>query len=203
MKKSVLVLVLLIGIAALIFAFLAVWPYFTQSNIISGLSPEDTAVRYVKEISEASFQIDPDTVEAIQNAEVNGAFLVLVQYSGSSIEDGAKLCEMVVEVRKVRKSHWMVKSGAGLCHEVQDSSQKIPITVVSNYGVSGPLLSSYSTVFGYIRNDEIEKILITWEDGLVQSANLAGRTYLATREGDFYIAKIDAFNKFGEIIYTS
>lgn len=203
MKKIIISCGVVLGIAAILLAILLVQNSNEQQDLLTVLSLEETAVRHVKEMMEAGFLIDPNTVESIQQVEINDITLVLVQYSGHRIKGEVELCEMVLETQKTILNKWKARSGAGLCHKINDPSNIIPITVVSSYGTSTILDRGYSTAFGYLRNEQITRVMVTWEDGLVQPASVSARTYLTAREGGFYVAKIETYNNLGENVYTS
>ncbi len=154
-------------------------------------------------MTEAGFHIDPNTVEAIQQVEINDMVVVLVQYSGHRIEGDAELCEIVLKIEKKLLNQWGAKSGAGLCHKINDPLSSVPLSVVSSHDTSTLLERGYSTAFGYLRNEQITKVVVTWEDGQKQQAGVQGSTYLAVREGGLTIEKIETFNSLNEIIYTS
>lgn len=181
---------------------------FTQNkndlqNPLSVLTPEETAVRHAKGMTVAGYHIDPNTVKAIQQVEINDMVLVLVQYIGHRIEGDAELCEMVLEIEKKLLNQWEAKGGSGLCHEINDPDNTVPISIVSSYGITTLLERGYSTAFGYLRNEQITKVKVTWEDGLVEAASVSERTYLTAREGGFHVEKIETFNNNGEIVYSS
>lgn len=203
MKKILISISLVFGIAVVLLAILLVQNSTEPKNSLSVLTPEETAVRHVKGMTQAGFHIDPNTVEAIQQVEINDMVLVLVQYSGHQIEGNAELCEMVLEVEKKLLNQLEARGGAGLCHEINDSLNNVPITVVSSYGTSTLLERSYSTAFGYLRNDQITKVVVYWEDGLMQPASVSDRTYLTARAGGFHVEKIETYNDVGEIVFAS
>jgi len=203
MKRILIAFGLVIGIAVILLTFLLVQNSSGSKNPIWVLTPEETAVRHAREMTVAGFHIDPNTVEAIQQVDINDLVLVLVQYSGHQIEGDAELCEMVLEVEKKLLNQWEAKGGAGLCHKINDPLNNVPISIVSSYGTTTLLDRGYSTAFGYLRNGEIAKVVVTWEDGLVQPASVSARTYLAAREGGFHVDKIETYNNFGEVIFES
>jgi hypothetical protein len=45
--------------------------------------------------------------------------------------------------------------------------------------------------------------VVTWEDDLVQPANISERTYLAAREGGFHVKKVETYNDLDEIIFET
>lgn len=203
MKKVLIVLSLFFVVAIILLTIL-----FTQNkndlqNPLSVLTPEETAVRHAKGMTVAGYHIDPNTVKAIQQVEINDMVLVLVQYSGHRIEGDAELCEMVLEIEKKLLNRWEAKGGSGLCHEINDPDNTVPISIVSSYGITTLLERGYSTAFGYLRNEQITKVVVTWEDGLVEPANVSERTYLTAREGGFHIEKIETYNDLGEIIFET
>lgn len=203
MKKRIIYFGLAFGIAAILLTILLAQNSTELKNPLSVLTPEETAVRHTKGMSVAGYHIDPNTVEAIQQVEINDMVLVLVQYSGHRIEGETELCEMVLEVEKKLLNQWEAKGGAGLCHEINDPLNKVPISVVSSYGTSTLLERGYSTAFGYLRNEQITKVVVTWKDGLVQPANVSAGTYLTAREGGFHVEKIETYNDLGEIIFET
>jgi hypothetical protein len=166
-------------------------------------TPEETAVQFVKEIRTGGFTINDNSVEAIQTTTVNDMVLVLVQYSGKNIEGGVETCEVALEIEKSRINGWKAKNSAGLCHKVNDPTNSVPITVVGSWGNTTFLKQDYSTTFGFIRDSQITKIVITWEDDQVQRAEIHENTYLVAREGRFNMEKIEAFNDQNEIIFTN
>lgn len=203
MKKILIVLSLLVVIAIILLTILFTQNKDDPQNPFSVLTPSETAVRHAKEMTVAGYHIDPNTVEAIQQVEMNDMVLVLIQYSGHRIDRDAELCEMVLEVEKKPLNQWKAKGGSGLCHEINDPDNTVPISIVSSYGTSFFLERGYSTAFGYLRNEQITKVMIIWEDGLEQSASVSKRTYLAAREGGFHVEKIETYDDLGEMIFET
>lgn len=203
MKRILFAYGLVIGIAVFLLAFLLAKNLTDSKEAFSVLTPEDTAVSHAKGMSVAGYHIDPNTVEAVQQIEINGMVLVLIQYSGHRIDGDVEHCEMVVEIEKKLLNQWEAKGGSGLCHEINDPDNTVPISIVSNYGTTTLLERGYSTAFGYLRNEQITKVMVTWEDGLVEPANVSERTYLTAREGGFHVKKIETYNDLGEIIFET
>jgi len=203
MKRILIAFGLVIGIAVILLTFLLVQNSSGSKNPIWVLTPEESAVRHAREMTVAGFHIDPNTVEAIQRVEINNMVLVLVQYSGYQIEGVAELCEMVLEVEKKLLTQWEAKGGVGLCHEINDPLNNVPISAASSFGTSTLPDRSYSTAYGYLWNEEITKVVVTWEDGLVEPANVSAQTYLAAREGRFHVDKIETYDNLGEVIFES
>jgi hypothetical protein len=203
MKKIMISFVLLCCIAAILLTLLLVQNPVKEQSPFSVSTPKKTAVRHVMKMTEAGFHVDTNTVEAIQKVVMNNLTLVLVQYSGHPIEGDAEQCEMIIETKESLLHHWKAENGAGLCHKMNDPSNTIPITIASNYGTYTLLNCGYSAAYGYLRDQQITKVLITWEDGQKQQAGVRGSTYLAAREGDFYIEKIETFNSSGASVYSS
>lgn len=202
MKKTLIACGFVVGIAVILFTILLVWNPKEQQISLSVLTPEETAVRHVREMTQAGFHIDPNTVEAIQQVEISDLTLVLVQYSGHQIDGDVELCEMVLETEKTLIYQWKAKGGSGLCHKINDPSNNTPMTVVSSYDTSTLLDRGYSTAFGYLRDEQITKVVVNWEDGLVQPASVSASTYLAAREGGFHVEKIETYNDLGEIVHS-
>lgn len=203
MKKILIVLGLVFGIAIVVLAVGLVRDPIEHQNPFSVLSIEEIAVRHAKGMTVAGFRIDPNTVEAIQKVEINDMALVLVQYNGYRTEGEAELCEMVLEIEKKPLKQWKANGGSGLCHKMNDPLNTVPITVVSGYGTSTLLDRGYSTAFGYLRDDQITKVVVTWEDGLVEPANVRANTYLTVRSSGFHVEKVETYNNIGEVVFES
>jgi len=203
MKKILIVLVVVFGFTLIFLAVLLVPKLGQQQNPLSVFTSEEVAVRYVQGQVQAGFRVDPNTVEPIQKFEVNGIILVLVQYSGHDIDGTVELCEMAIETDKKFPNQWKARGGAGLCHKINDPENTVPITVVSSYGTSTLLERGYSTAFGYLRDAEITKVVITWDDGLVEPASVQAQTYLTARAGGFHVKMVETYNESGEMIFTS
>ncbi len=203
MKKITIVLIIVFGIAILLLTILLTPKQNEQQNPLAVSTPGEAAVRHAKEMTVAGYHIDPNTVEAIQQVEINDIVLVLVQYSAHRIEGEAELCEMVLEIEKKPLHQWKAKGGSGLCHEFSDPVNTVPISIVSSYGTTTLLKRGYSTAFGYLRNYQITKIVVIWDDGLEQEASISDRTYLAARKGGFHVEKIETYNDLGEMIFET
>lgn len=204
MKKFLLLLgtIILIGLAILLLT--ASGGYATGVQVsCSDSFPEEAAIRHVREMASPDMAIDMNTVNALQAVKMNDLTLVLVQYSGSRMNGNLELCEIVVETERTLVDQWVSRSSAGLCHEMYDADNSVPMTIISNYGNSTLLHHGYSTACGYIRDTQITQVLITWEDGLVQQAGVESSTYMAAREGDYSLSRIDALNGQDEVVYTS
>lgn len=203
MKKILIVLSFIFVVAIILLAILFTQNQNDPQNPLSVSRPGEIAVRHVKEMTVAGYHIDPNTVEAIQQMELNDIVLVLVQYNGYQIEGNTELCEMVLEIELKLLNQWEAKGGSGLCHEINDPDNTVPISIASSYGTTSILERGYSTAFGYLRNEQITKVVVTWDDGLMQQAVVAERTYLTARTGGFHIDKIESYNDIGEIIFES
>ncbi|HSI67680.1 MAG TPA: hypothetical protein VK947_09710 [Planococcus sp. (in: firmicutes)] len=114
-----------------------------------------------------------------------------------------EICEMVLETEKDQLNGWEPKSGASLCHGVNDPTNSIPVTTGSSHGNSTLQNPGYSTVYGFVRDPQISKVVVTWEDGQIQPVEVQGSTYLAAREGGFNMKKIEAYNDQNEIVYKT
>lgn len=203
MKKIILPGIILILLAAIL---LIVWRDKTEIEILPPmdvLTPEDSAIRYVREMKLGNFTINSNSVEAIQTAELKDLVLVLVQYSGTRHEGGVELCEMVLETEKALISGWETKGGSGLCHEVDDPTNSVPITIGSSMVNSTLLTPGYSTVYGFVRDPQITKVVVTWDDGQIQPLEVQVSAYLAAREGASHVIKIEAHNDQNKIVFQT
>ncbi|RPI82489.1 MAG: hypothetical protein EHM41_18240 [Chloroflexi bacterium] len=203
MKKIILPSIILILLAAFL---LIVWLDKAEVEALPPMdvhAPEDSAIRYVREMESGNFTISSNSVEAIQTVELKDLVLVLVQYSGTRRGGGVETCEMVLETEKVLIRGWETKSGSSLCHEVDDPTNSVPITIGSSMGNSTLLNPGYSTIYGFVRDPQITKVVVTWDDGQIQPLEVQVSTYLAAREGASHMIKIEAHNDQNEIVFQT
>ena len=64
------------------------------------ITPERSAVLYVKDLDIGNFTIETNSVEAIRKIELNKHILVLIQYIGTRQGNGVETCELVLETEK-------------------------------------------------------------------------------------------------------
>jgi hypothetical protein len=196
MKKINLPIITLFLLVAIL---MSLWWVRTKIGV---LTPEDAAVHHVQEMKTGNFTIISNSVEAIQAVALKDQVLVLVQYSGIRPGEGVNICETVLETRKTLLNGWQVNSGAGLCHEAYPANS-IPVTSGGGRGNATLLSPGYSTAYGLVRDPQITQVLVTWEDGHIQTVEVQESTYFAVREGGNTIKKIEAYNGQHELVYTS
>ncbi len=200
MKKIIFPITALFLLAAIL---LMIWLNRTEIDVPSiVLTPEEAAVRHVREMETAYFTLASNSVEAVQTVALNDLVLVLVQYSGTRPGGGVDLCETVLETRKTQLNSWKAINGAGLCHEVSPGNS-IPVTSGSSQGDATSQDPGYTTVYGQVRDPQITRVVVTWDDGHSQSVEVQESTYFAVREGRFSIKQIEADNDQLEIVYTT
>ncbi len=140
----------------------------------------------------SNFITNLDSVAAIQKVELNHRVLVLVQLSGIRLIGGAEVCEFVMETDKINFFGWESHGGSGSCHKINDPADTQSITTGISRSGSSPQDPGYSAVYGNVRDPQITHVLVTWEDGRVQSVAVLKSTYIAVREGGFDIKKVEA-----------
>lgn len=202
MKKSILPITAILLLAAIL---LMIWLNWTEIGTLAPwivITPEEAAVRHVRRMETANFTIASNSVEAIQAIALQNQVLVLVQYSGTRPGSVVDICETVLETRRTRLNGWKVIHGAGLCHEGNPVNSS-RVTSGGSRGQHTPQDPGYSTAYGQVRDPQIIKVEVTWEDGHLQPVDVQESTYFAVREGGFSIKKIDAYNDQLEIVYTT
>lgn len=175
----------------------------SKVKTIGSATAEDTAVQAIREIKMGNFEIDIKTIQTVQSVELADGVLVLLQYGGFRMGGGAETCEYVMEIDKSKSLTWEVHSGSGLCHEINDPTDTQPITVGTSQSSNFPKDFGYTAAYGNIRDPKITKIVISWEDGQIQQANIQDATYIAAQKGDIDLDKIEAFDENGKMIYTT
>jgi hypothetical protein len=166
------------------------------------LTPEEAAIRHVREMETANFTIVNNSVEAIQAVALKDQVLVLVQYSGERLGGEVDICETVLETKKTQLNSWQVNSGVGICQEAYPDNA-IPLTAGSSRRQASLQNPGYSTSYGLIRDPQITKVVVTWEDGHLLKVEVRKNTFFAVREGGFDCKKVVAFNNKNEIVYTT
>jgi hypothetical protein len=173
----------------------------SDTHSVLPITPERSAVLHVKKLNIGNFTINKNSVEAIQKIEFNNRVLVLVQYIATRHGNGVENCEVVLETEKDQAIRW--NTGSGMCHKINDPNETTPITVGSTRGGSTPQDPGYTTVYGMIRDPQITQIVVTWEDGNVQPVEVQESAYMAAREGELDMKKVEAFNGQNELVYTT
>jgi hypothetical protein len=202
MKKSILPITALLLLAAML---RMIWLDRTEIGAQTSwivVTPEDAAVRHVREMITADFTLTGNSIEAAQSIALEDQVLVLVQYSGIRRGGGVDICVTVLETRKTLLNGWKVFNGAGLCHEVKPANS-IPVTTGSSRGQAARQSPGYSTTYGLVRDPQITKVVVTWEDGHIQPVEVQKCTYFAVREGDVGWKEVVAFNFQNEIVYAT
>lgn len=166
-------------------------------------SPEAAAVQYAQQMKLANFSINHDSVQATQTVELTNRVLVMIQYTGTRIPGGAETCQFVMDNDKARFFGWESHGGAGSCHANNDPTDIEPITTGGSRGAGAtPSDQGYSSIYGDVRDEQITSLLVTWSDGMVQTVDVQSGAFLAARDGQFDMQKIEALNDQGATIYT-
>jgi len=203
MKKIILPGIILLLLAAIL---LIGWMDKAEMEVLTPMdarTPEDAAIRYIRKMDTGYFTINSNTVKATQTVALTDLVLVLVQYSGTRRGGGVETCEMVLETEKALLNGWETKTGAGLCHETNDPTNSIPVTIGSSQGNSTLQNPGYSAVYGFVRDPQISKVVVTWEDRQVQPVEVQESTYLTAREGKWSVKRVEAINDQNETVYTT
>ena len=174
------------------------------SDELHGLmsSPEEIAFHFVQENNEDGFTIEDNSVVIIQTIEEDGNAFILVQYDGEREDVGPEQCEVVLEARHNSITGWRINNGSGHCHEIDDSSNSVPLTVVSSQGSYSLFGGRYSTVFGYVRDSQIAMAVVTWDDGQIQADEVNMSTYFFVHNGESHMTRIAAYNAQNEIVFS-
>lgn len=149
------------------------------------------------------FAINDNSVKAIQTVEVKDLVLVLGQYSGTRRGGRLEIREMVLETEKAQVIRWKTHSGVSSCHELNDPADTLPVTVASSRKNLPTPDNGYSAIYGVVRNPQITKVVVMWDDEHVQSVNVLESTYMAAHEGGFDMTKVEAFDDQNELVYTT
>ena len=166
-------------------------------------TPEEIAINLAKETDWENFIVSEDSMEAIQTISVHRQDLVLVRFRVEYPEGGVEVCEMLYAIQKFPIYKTKSNTSSGLCHETDDYSNPVPIMVVSSWERTSFFQPAYSTIYGYVRNPDVSKIKITWEDGDSQIIEVKESSYMAVRDGQVAPSKIEVFNRANEIIFTN
>lgn len=165
-------------------------------------SPEEIAIHFVQENNEDGFSIEDNSVTIIQTIEGDGGAFILVQYDGERESVGPEKCQVVLEARHNPIAGWRIKNGSGLCHEFDDSTDTVPITIASSQGSLSIFQGRYSSVFGYVRDSQIVRVVVTWNDGQEQAVEVYLETYFLVRNDESHMARIAAYNAKNEIVFS-
>jgi hypothetical protein len=164
-------------------------------------APEEAATRSIFEQMGSRFTIDPQTVRVAQTHSVDRSqVLVLVAFSGlrgAQPED----CLFLQDTNRSGLFGWQSRGGTGSC--INEPGEGGPVSSSGGRTAGrGPNDPGHSAVYGFVFDESIEKILITWNDGRIEELGVEQGTYLAARAGQFQMTKLQAFNADEIIVHT-
>lgn len=168
------------------------------------LSPEAVAVREANNSPMGrDFTTDPNSIRVLQKQTLGEFTYILVTFQGFDARIGKENCQFLHRVKKMALG-WGSTSGGGGCSSGEPDVENIPLSISGNSG-GGDLRgdAGYSAVSGEVYRDDIRFVHITWDDGMLQQADVINNSYLALRAGRFNMQKLEALDANIQVVFTN
>ncbi len=169
----------------------------------SATTPEDAVTQYFKEdVQRRKAAVDWNSVKILQKQQVQESILFfLLSFQENNPEIGQIRC-LYYYGTKQNGNGWNVQGSGGGCDStgLRGSS---PISAGQGSGWSrDPEILTFSSAEGFVFDDRVTGINVTWDDNLQQSAEVKNRSYLAVRLELHQVIKIEALDNNEQVIYT-
>jgi len=165
------------------------------------ISPERAAVQEVLNDRARDFQVDPDSIEVLQTAELGENVFVLVLYEGNRLPGQRDSCLYVYETQRFPLG-WRIRSGGGSCGPADDPGEPIQLGSGSSLRDGRGEFSSTSHVHGRVNDEAIVAVEITWDDGESQRVEVINSTILLVRSGQHSWTLAEGFNAQDEVVFS-
>lgn len=167
-------------------------------------SPEAAASAAIMGNIETNVALIDDSLAVRHSEKVNDNLAVVVlTYQQLRNRSDVENCLFSYEVQK-RSVGWFMKSGGGGCWplaaEAQEG-QEIQIGTGQSHS-SDPGDVGFTTAYGMVRDPEIVKVEVTWNDDTLAEMDVTDSSFVAYRFGLFELAKVEGLSAQGDVLYT-
>lgn len=166
-------------------------------------SPEIAAQQAVTGHNPDGTKVDPASVQVLQQLPMDQDRLVLISFQETT-PNGPMSCLFLYQVTRSPVGGWFAGSGGGSCTGENPDPANMPISIGgSSSGGDQPNEPGYSTVSGQVFADEIQKVQVTWADGVQQQVEVVNHSYMTYRARESQWQVIEALNGDGDVVYSS
>jgi hypothetical protein len=150
--------------------------------------------------------VDPDSIAVVQTHALEPSTFVVLAYQRMWNERDEQ-CLVLYETHYQMFAGWSSSGGAGMCSERKTTGENTgnqPLHVSSGMtNRSGQNQPDFSYVLGKINDPRITKVMVTWDDGQAQEAQVANNTFAAVRTGRVEMKGTDGLNSGNAVIYSA
>lgn len=172
---------------------------------LSARTAEDAIIKdFQVNVRRQKMAVDWNTVEIVQQREIEeGVVFALLSFQKHKENGQQQRCQYYYGAKQAG-DRWSVQgSGGGCLPAGQLPVDGSPISTGYGGGWSrDPSGLTFSLVSGVVYDDSIKQVLITWDDGVQQPANIENHSYMAVRLEVRQMSKIEAMDRDGNTLYS-
>lgn len=166
-------------------------------------SPEIAAQQAVTRHNPDGTKVDPASIQVLQQLPMDQDRLVLISFQETT-PNGPMSCLFLYQVTRQPVGGWIAGSGGGSCTGENPDPENMPISFgASSFSGDQPNEPGYSIASGHVFADEIQKVRVTWADGVQQQVEVVNHSYMTCHARESQWQVIEALNEDGEVVYSS
>ena len=164
-------------------------------------TPEQAALQNARDYDLGNdYTLDSNSVQVLQSLRLQDSTLVLVSFQEN--RRGSRMqCLFHFETHRTSIGTWVSGSGGGGCSMAGQDQTPLEVGVGKSMN-SQPGRLDYTEVNGFVNQEDIQSVKVTWQDGETQQVEVVNGTYLAARVGSQEIEKIEGLDASGGLVYT-
>jgi hypothetical protein len=168
---------------------------------LMAFTPEQAAMQNALDYDLGSdYTLDPNSIRVLQSQRLQDSTLVLVSFQEN--RQGSRMqCLFHFETHRVPIGTWVSGSGGGGCSSADQGRTPLEVGMGKSMN-SQPGRLNYIEVDGFVNQEDIQTVKVTWQDGETQQVEVVNGTYLAARAGSQEIEKIEGLDASGQVVYT-
>jgi hypothetical protein len=168
---------------------------------LMAFTPEQAAMQNALDYDLGSdYTLDPNSIRVLQSQRLQDSTLVLVSFQEN--RQGSRMqCLFHFETHRVPIGTWVSGSGGGGCSSADQDRTPLEVGMGKSMN-SQPGRLNYIEVDGFVNQEDIQTVKVTWQDGETQQVEVVNGTYLAARAGSQEIEKIEGLDASGQVVYT-
>jgi hypothetical protein len=174
---------------------------FAGCQSLMTFTPEQAAVQNILDYNGGGdFALDPNSIRVMQSQKLQDSVIVLVAFQGTQ-QGSLQQCLFHYEAHQATIGTWVGGNGGGGCSMAGQDRTPLEVGMGKIMGTQ-PGVLSYTEVDGFVNQEDILTVKVTWQDGETQQVEVVNSTYLAARTGSQEIEKIEGLDASGGVVYT-
>jgi len=168
---------------------------------LMAFTPEQAAVQNILDYNGGGdFALDPNSIRVMQSQKLQDSVIVLVAFQGTQ-QGSPQQCLFHYEAHQATLGTWAGGNGGGGCSMAGQDQNPLEVGMGKIMGTQ-PGVLNYTEVDGFVNQEDIRTVKVTWQDGETQQVDVINGTYLAARAGSQEIEKIEGLDASGQVVYT-